>query len=205
MENYIMINGRKIELNGEQAAMILSAFENPTNIKLSDIEVGDTFKLGEHELIVLEQTGDTTAVILKDLLPAQKFGSSNNFDGSDVAKTCCEFAAQVAAIVGEENIIPHTVDLTANDGLKCYGTIETRCSLLTADLYRRFVETLDKYKPDDWWWLATPWSTKKHDNDNYALCVSPSGCFDFNSCYYGGSGVRPFCIFESSIFGSSEA
>lgn len=201
MKNYLVINNHRIELPEEQVNQIIAA-HNPgiPTVKLADIEVGDTFKIGEHELIVLEQTGDTTAVILKDLLPDQKFGGSNNFDGSDVVKTCCEFAAQVATIVGEENIIPHTVDLTANDGLKCYGTIETRCSLLTADLYRRFVEILDKHKPDDWWWLATPWSTKKHDNDSYALCVSPSGCVSIDCCINDEFGVRPFCILKSDIF-----
>ena len=198
MENYIMINGRKIELNGEQAALILSAFENPTNIKLADIEVGDTFKIGEHELIVLEHVGDTTAVILKTLLPDQKFGATNNFDGSDVSETCDQFGREIAGIIGVENIIHHTVDLTSNDGLKCYGTVGRLCSLLTADLYRRFVEILDNHKPDNWWWLATPWSTKKHDGEEFVLCVSPSGCVYCG--YYRGRGVRPFCILKSDIF-----
>lgn len=200
MENYIRVNGHKIELNSEQATLILSAFENPTNIKLADIEAGDTFKIGAHEFIVLEQNGSTTDVILKDLLPDQRFGDSNNFDSSDVAETCYNFGEEIAAIIGAENIIPHTVDLTANDGLKCYGTIETHCSLLTADLYRSFVDILDNFKPDCWWWLATSWSTKKHDNDGYVLCVSPSGYF--SNYYYNDleGGVRPFCILKSDIF-----
>ena len=111
MENYIMINGHKIELNSEQATMILSAIENPTNTALADIEVGDTFKIGEHELIVLEHAGDTTAVILKTLLPNQKFGATNNFDGSDVSETCDQFGREIAGIIGVENIVHHTVEI----------------------------------------------------------------------------------------------
>ena len=200
MSNYIVINNQRIELTEEQVKQIIAAHsqENHTT-KLSDIEVGDTFKIGDHEFIVLEHSGDTTAIIRKDLLPNQAFGDTNNFNGSDVGKTCYKFAAEIAAIIGEDNIVEHTVDLTSDDGLKDYGTIKSRCSLLTADLYRRYVEILDKFKPDAWWWLATPWSTKRHDNDVWVKCVSPSGCIGGN-CGGNGGGVRPFCILKSTIF-----
>ena len=201
MSNYLVINNHRIELTEEQVMQIIAAQsqENPT-IQLSEIAVGDTFKIGEHEFIILAQSGDTTEVIRKDLLPDQAFGDTNNFDGSDVAQTCYDFIAKIAAIIGEENIIEHTVDLTSDDGLKDYGTVKSRCSLLTADMYRFYVEILDKFKPDRWWWLATPFSTKRHDNDSCVKCVSPSG-FIVNFNYgYDIDGVRPFCILKSTIF-----
>ena len=200
MENYIVINNHRIELTEEQVNQIIAA-HNPgiPTIKLSTIPAGDTFKIGVHEFIILEQSGDTTAVILKDLLAGQKFGTTNNFDGSDVDKTCGEFIDEIAAFIDADNIVEHTVDLTANDGLKDYSKIKRRCSMLTADRYRRYVEILDKFKPDEWWWLATPFSTKKHGNDSWILCVSPSGCI-CNDHYSYGSGVRPFCILKSTIF-----
>lgn len=207
MNNYIMVNGQKIELTSEQVYLILGAVQqNPTGpatIELSEVPVGNTFKVGEHEFVVLDQKGDVTYAILKDLRPDSVFGNTNNYNGSTVELLCNGFANEIAAIIGEENIVPHTVDLTANDGLKCYGTIESRCSLLTADLYRRFVEILDKFKPDHWWWLATPWSTQKHDSDDYILCVAPSGVINyFSRCSYD-LGVRPFLIFKSTIFVSN--
>lgn len=202
MNNYIVINNQRIELTDEQVAQIIAAHGQQCNsIKLSEVAAGDTFKIGDHEFIVLEQSGDTTAIIRKDLLPNQRFGNSNNFDGSDVGETCDKFAAEIAAITGAENIVEHTVDLTSDDGLKDYGTIKSRCSLLTADLYRRYVEILDNFKPDEWWWLATPHSTKRHENDSWVKCVSPSGCINYDYYYDGGgSGVRPFCILKSTIF-----
>lgn len=201
MSNYIVINNQRIELTEEQVKQIIAAQsqENPT-IQLSEIAVGDTFKIGEHEFIVLAQSGDTTEVIRKDPLPNQAFGDSNNFDGSDVGQTCYDFIAKIAAIIGEENIIEHPVDLTSDDGLKDYGTIRKRCSLLTADMYRLYVDILDKFKPDIWWWLATPFSTKRHGNNSWVKCVSPSG-FINNFIYdFGNFGVRPFCILKSTIF-----
>ena len=199
MENYIVINGEKTYLSEAQVESIKGRISIP-NLKLADIPAGETFKLGNHEFIVLEQSGDTTAILRKDLLPGQRFGSDNNFKGSDVGKTCNKFARELSAIIGEDNIVEHTVDLTSDDGLKDYGTIKCRCSLLTSDLYRRYVDILDKFNPDEWWWLATAHSTKRHENDSWVKCVSPSGFIYFDYFDYRDRGVRPFCILKSTIF-----
>ena len=199
MENYIVINGEKTYLSEAQVESIKGRISIP-NLKLADIPAGETFKLGNHEFIVLEQTGDTTAILRKDLLPTQRFGSDNNFKGSDAGKTCNKFATELTNIIGEGNIVEHTVDLTSDDGLKDYGTIKCRCSLLTSDLYRRYVDILDKFKPDNWWWLATAHSTKRHENDRWVKCVSPSGFIYYGSYLSNDYGVRPFCILKSTIF-----
>lgn len=199
MKNYICINGKKVELTEEQVNEIKTSY-GLQGVKLADIPVGETFKLGKHEFVVLEHSKDTTAVILKGLLFDEKpFGSNNNFDGSNVDKECQKFAMEIAGIVGAENLIEHTVDLTSDDGLKDYGKVRRKMSLLTAELYRRYVYILDKFKLDKWWWLATAYSTKAHDNDRWVKCVSPSGSiiYDYHD---GGNGVRPFCILNSSIF-----
>ena len=200
MENYIHIFGSKIELTDEQAKKIRDALEAKT-IRLSDIAVKETVKIGKHEMVVLEHSGDTTALIRKDLLIENKtFGKNNNYDGSDVDTTCNGFADEIAAVVGAENLVEHTVDLTSDDGLKDYGKIRRRASLITTDMYRRYVETLDEHKIDKWWWLATPYSTKRHGNESWVKCVSPSG--GISGGHYGGDdgGVRPFCILKSNIF-----
>lgn len=199
MESYIVINGQKTCLTEAQVEKIKGCISTP-NLKLADVPAGETFKLGNHEFIVLEQSGDTTAILRKDLLPNQRFGDTNNFNGSDVRDACNKFAVEIADIVGEDNLVEHTVDLTSDDGLKDYGTIKCRCSLLTSDLYRRYVDILDKFNPDKWWWLATAHSTKRHENGRWVKCVSPSGFINGGGCNYGGRGVRPFCILKSTIF-----
>ena len=198
MKNYISINGQKTELTEEQVQQIRASFG--LSVKLADVAVGDTVKIGDHELIVLEQSGDTTAVICKDFIETCTFGDSNNYDGSKVDKLCSEFATKLAKIVGEYDVILHTVDLTADDGLKDYGSVKRYASLLTTERYRRYVYTLDKFKPDAWWWLATPYSTPTHDHTSWVKCVSPSGDVYVDCYFYDVNGVRPFCILNSNIF-----
>lgn len=199
MKNYLSLNGNKIALTDAQVEDIKKSFGLGSK-ELGKVDVGKTAKLGEFEVIVLEHGAETTAVILKDLYKeSEEFGKNNNFDGSYADKHCKEFEKKLAKVIGSENIIEHKVDLTADDGLKCYGTVRRKVSLLTADLYRRYVYILDEYNPDKWWWLATPHSTPKHCNNNWVKCVAPSGNI-FNCNYNYGDGVRPFCILKSSIF-----
>ena len=200
MNNYIVLNDQIIYLTEEQVRKI-SAAAGIAGVKLCEIPAGETFKLGSYEFVALEQSDDTTAVILKNLLPdTTTFGEDNNkYDGSYVDQACCDFAEALFELAGSDNVVPHTVDLTSDDGLKDYGVIERAVSLLTTDEYRRYVEVLDKHKPDSWWWLATPHSTVTHDNDRWVKCVSPSG-YIYDYYYYDFIGVRPFCILKSNIF-----
>ena len=168
---------------------------------LAHAKAGDTFCIGEHELVVLEQLEGTTAVISRNLLPERMaFGDNNRYDGSNADKACIAFAEEIAAAVGAENLMEHAVDLTSDDGLKDYGTVLRKASLLTADRYRRYVDILDAHKIGEWWWLATPSSTKRHANDRWVLCVAPSGYIYYGSYNYDDIGVRPFCILKSDIF-----
>jgi len=198
MKNYICINDQKIELSDKQVSQLKECFNLP-GVQLADVPVGETFKIGNHEFVVLEHSGDTAAVILKDLLPDQAFAESNNYNGSHADTTCNKFAEELETAVGKDNLCLHTVDLTSDDGLKDYGEIKRRASLLTADRYRKYVEVLDKHKIDAWWWLATPYSTKRHENDSWVKCVAPSGRIGDDN-YRHDNGVRPFCILKSTIF-----
>ncbi len=199
MSNYIVINDKRIELTEDQVKLIMEGGEL-SSVKLSDIPAGEVIKIGTHELVVLEQLDGATVLIRKELYgDPMEFGANNNYADSYVDCACETFACEIAEAIGADNIIDHEVDLTSNDGLKDYGVIERRASLLTADRYRKYVEILDKFKPDEWWWLATPWSTPSHESDRFALCVSPSGGID-NDNYFNDNGVRPFCTLKSNIF-----
>ena len=200
MENYIYINNQKIELTDDQVKQIMGAYNQRK--QLSEYTAGDTVKFGGFEMVVLEQMDGQTALILKGLYgeDTEYSEKNNNYDGSYVDEKCQQFAQELAEIVGWENIVLHQVDLTTDDGLKDYGVVERRASLITADMYRKFVEILDSVNPKAWWWLATAHSTKRHENDAWAKCVSPSGCIYGSYGDGGGGGVRPFCILKSTIF-----
>lgn len=199
MNNYLCFNGKKIPLTKEQIDSIKNQFA-PCK-RLGDVPVGELAKIGEHEYIVLDHVGEYTRLLMRDFLTTMKFGKTCDFKTSDVKDELDKFARKLAEVVGGDNIFEHAVDLTADDGLKDYGSTTALVSLLTANLYRNYVEIIDKYKVDGWWWLATPFSTPKRGFNNAVKCVSPSG-FTVNN--YGGDsssdGVRPILNFVSSIF-----
>lgn len=200
MKNCLILNGKSIELSAEQVKKIEKAIGKKSDTKLKDVPVGEVFKIADYEFIVLEHSKDTTAVILKGLLHDKvQFGSNNNFNDSNVDVKCTIFGSKIAKIVGKNNLIEHTVDLTSDDGLKDYGKVKRYVSLLTTDRYRRYVGILDKHKIENWWWLATPYSTWTHGDSKWGKSVSPS-CDIGHGSYYDSYGVRPFCILNSNIF-----
>ena len=202
MKNYIYINNQKIELTDDQVKQIIGAYNQGK--QLSEYAAGDTVKIGGFEMVVLEQLDGKTALILKGMYGEDtEYGSeNNNYNGSYVDEKCQQFAVELAEAIGWENIILHKVDLTTDDCLKDYGVVERHASLITADMYRKFVEILDTVNPKLWWWLATAHSTKRHENEAWAKCVSPSG-YVCNYGYIYVHGVRPFCILKSTIFVSN--
>lgn len=196
-KNYICINGKKTELTKEQLKQLGIIAET---CYLS--EDGKIARIGEYEFIVIktdEKLG-TTELLLKDKLGEDMaFGSNNDFRTSGVKKVLDKFADEISGIVGEEKLVEHIVDLTADDGLKCYGAIKAKVSLFTANMVRENVEILDEFKLDEWWWTCTPYSTPKHENSLWVKCVSPLGSV-YGNGYYFDVAVRPFCIVKSSIF-----
>ena len=195
--SYLVINGKRTELTKEQLKQLGIISET---CYLS--EDGKIAHIGEYEFIVIktdEKLG-TTELLLKDKLGEDmEFGSNNDFRTSEVKKVLDKFADEISGIVGEENLVDHIVDLTEDDGLKCYGTIKAKMSLFTAQMVRENVEILDEFKLGEWWWTCTPYSTHKHENTSWIKCVSPLGRINYYF-YDLDFAVRPFCIVKSSIF-----
>lgn len=200
MKNYICIGGKKIPLTREQVCEMQKSL---TNIRIERDEdiVRLTDNEGTLEFIVLEEVAGTVHLLLRDTYGDDvTFGDTNDFRGSNVEKILDSFAERVANIVGEKNLLLHDVDLTALDGLKDYGSVTKKASLLTHGRAVKYVDMLEKYKLDKSWWLATPWSTPTHDYKTSVVCVSPFGRINDGISGYGNCGVRPFCILNSNIF-----
>ena len=196
MKNYLCLNGKKIELTPEQVQSLTG--ESGYDVSLD--ESGEVARVGKYEFIVLKRTESCVWLLLKGYLGDMRFGDTNDFRTSDVKCRLEEFADELASIIGAENLVEHTVDLTSDDGLKDYGTTTARVSLLTADMYREHVYTIDKHKLDGWWWLVTPYSTPTHGYGKAVKCVAPSGCIGNYYFSLNDVGVRPFCILKSDIF-----
>lgn len=179
----------------------MSTTENKTPI-FPGIKDGEIFTIAGMEFIKFPGVDGQTPAVMKNIAFRSRFGDNNDLRSSDVLRKMeTDILPKIIEAVGRENLCTIKTDLTTLDGLNPYGTMESLISLPTLDFYRANVSIFDKYKPDCWWWLATPESAKPHYDPRYTLCVSPSGfiCIhDFNIV----NGVRPFCIFNSSIFES---
>lgn len=170
---------------------------------LSNVADGGTFEVAGIEFIKFSAEDGKVPAVAKDILFVSRFGSNNDFRQSDVLKKLeAEVLPKIIEAVGEDKLHAIHTDLTALDGLQPYGMMESLISLPTLDFYRKHVEIFDKYKVKNWWWLATPESVKPHYDPWWTLCVTPSGSVNIDDCD-SDYGVRPFCIFDASIFGSS--
>jgi len=169
---------------------------------LGKVAPGKTVKIGKREYIVLGHGTDTTALITKEFVKEARFDEkTGDYAASEIRQFLNNnFYKELCNAVGADNVVKHTVNLTANDGTGKGNYVKDNVSLLTADLYRRYREYLPAY--GNWWWLATPFSKE----DGYALsvcCVRGDGALGWDDCGWS-SGVRPFCILSSSILNFDE-
>ncbi len=172
-------------------------------MKVKNVKIGEKFELMGYQWKVLDITEKGHVCLMECMENDKQFDkNSNDWKESSLRKYLNEdFYSKLAAVVGEENIIPFERDLLSLDGLKEYGTCEDKVSLISFDEYRKYRELIPG--EGDWYWTLTPDSTKATGYDYWVAVVSPSGVINYG--YYGRSyGVRPFCIFSSSIFESEE-
>lgn len=165
---------------------------------LGGVKCGNIIKLGDREFYVLGHGAETTAVLAKDAARRMTFGGGGDYRKSDVRDYCNgDFYKELAAVVGAENIVQHTVKLGADDGTGKGLSCKDNISILTTDLYRRYREFLPAM--GDPWWTATRVS---HDEDTgytrSVCCVDSNGVLDWFGCDCSCD-VRPFCILNSSI------
>lgn len=181
---------------------ILKAEKSVSKIP-TGLKIGDTFKIAGLDWKIIDITDKGYSCLCEILEEEMKFDdSSNDWKSSGLRKYLNgEFLKKISDEVGDENIVKFERDLLSLDGQTEYEKCEDHVSLLTVDEYRKYRRLI----PNDekWWWLITPWSTPCNDYEYPVTVVASSGNFNFRRCDYD-SGVRPFCIFSSSIFESEE-
>ena len=190
---------QNVKVNVEQNkddTIVISLYEIGKT-RLGDAKPGEVVKIGDREYIVLEHNNGKTAVITKDFVTKMEFGNSYDYKKSEVRKYVTRaFYAELCNVVGKENIYSHKVNLMCDDGSNKNDYIEDFVSILTTEEYRRYRELIPAY--GDWWWTASAVTVL---DENYSRCV----CYVLSrgAVYWRGcdcaSGVRPFCILNSSI------
>lgn len=187
----------------------LEAEEKGKKVQLKDLKLGETFMIGEHEFIALEQVfevnggdSDVTGVVSKNfMLENVAFDSdARNYRASVLKdKIEDEILPIIEKEVGAENIVGNLCDLRSVCGENECGMFMSKVRPMTFDEVRKYHEFIPNEDLDDWWWTCTPWGSDKNGNARTIATVSPSGNFDIVNCF-NDNGVRPFCILKSDIF-----
>lgn len=171
------------------------------NIKIAPSSV---INYGGLDCIVLDVEQDRILVLAKESIGNMPFdeGNSNNFPKGTLCKYLNgEFIKKLKANGADTSaLIPTTIDLTSDDGLKDYGKTTQKIFLLTCDMYRKYRSVIPNL--DDWWWLATAYSTESNGYAYFARIVRSDGSLNSYYAYYGVIGVRPAFYLKSSILES---
>ena len=172
-----------------------------TNIKIAPSSV---ISYGGLDCIVLDVEQDKILVLAKESIGNMPFdeGNSNNFPKGTLCKYLNgEFIKTLKANGADTSaLIPTTIDLTSDDGLKDYGETTQKIFLLTCDMYRKYRSIIPNL--DDWWWLATAYSTESNGYAYGARFVDSDGSLNYYNAYNGNGGVRPAFYLKSSILES---
>ena len=162
---------------------------------------GTIFPYAGEKWVALEHEASGRTLCLRlDLIPNKPFDENN----------CNNFATSsskewmngpyldnlIDAVKGPHAFLTTELDLTADDGLKDYGTCTVTIFSLTVDQYRRNRDVIPN--ADDWWWLSTAYSTAANGYEHSARLVRSDGTLNWNYAY-GRRGLRPACYLDSDL------
>ena len=100
---------------------------------------------------------------------------------------------ELIPVLGEDNLIPHEVDLVADNGDDRYGKVSDKVFILSCDEYRKYRKNVPLLP--EWMWTCTPWYITDSGNSYNARYVDAYGRLN---CSYASNtyGVAPTCVFN---------
>ena len=143
--------------------------------KLSALNPGEVFKIGEHDFMVLEQMEGQTAVISKGFMAEdKKFDDETRDYNKSAIKKFIESEIQpvIESAVGAENLVEHEVDLTSVDMQKEFENCRCKVRLITFDEARKYNDLIADKSLGDWWWSIR--STNPHESASTPMECSPT-------------------------------
>lgn len=165
-------------------------------------EPGKVIEIADISWIILDKTEQGYIALAEKKINSRIFGNDNDWKESEIREYLNrEFAEMIEKKIGC-SLPKFDRDLLSMDGQTEYGSCKDKVSLISVDEYRKYRRFIPNGK-DGYWWTITPDSTKCNDDSICIRVVSPSGLINVG-CYNDDLGVRPFCIFPSSIFESEE-
>ena len=184
--------------------------------KLETLTPGTLFPYAGRDFIVLDEKDGGILVLEHQSQESMPFTSAdrdvanmNDFRTSSIREYLNGdyYADLLENGADESNILDLTIDLKATDGTRAYGYDTCKVGLLTLEQYGKYKEIIP-LNEDDWWWLATPWTTRWLRSPNtssatYACYVRTSGASNYNYCSFS-YGIRPALVLSSSLLVSVE-
>lgn len=176
-----------------------------TNI--TTMRPGEYFMFKGFEWVCLDQNHPDGGVLgimakpwTKDVkfCPSDKFaderGNWNNYRTSNVRGVLSDMAN---AVFGGKGLLPHIVDLVADNGDRAYGTVKDAVFILTCDEYRKYREFIPHYDSERLIWTATPLGCGDKDSDAGESIVvrtmdTDGLLYNYGAC--NGGAVAPACI-----------
>lgn len=159
---------------------------------IKDYIQGERFVYGKKNCMVLEHMDDGTLCMVLDEDFESKFGETNNFSESELRKKLNgEYLDEwVKDGADRASFVLMQVDLTANDGLKDYGTCECLLAPRTCDQHRKYRYLIPNPK-GNWEWTATAYSTKDNNCSFRTYLVAATGSLGYSVYVDIAFGVRP--------------
>ena len=165
------------------------------NENIGVLSAGERFIFKGFEWITLDNNVDGGVLAI---MASSWNGEEYRFD-----EDCCNNYAksslrrkllnELLPVLGEDNLIPHEVNLVADNGDDRYGTVTDRVFILSCDEYRKYRKNVPLLP--EWMWTCTPWYITDSGSSSNVRDVSTDGYLNHNYAY-STRGVAPACVFN---------
>lgn len=162
---------------------------------LLNIAPGKTVDYHGEPCLVLEHRKDGTLLLHLEQM-SHAFGSDNNFASSSLRAHLNGPYLRSLTDGNPDEVITRTVDLTALNGSKEYGTCECKVAPLSLDELRKYADIIPI--PERFEWSVTPWSTPKVNEDDTWVMGLYSGGSIGSHCCANTYGSRPAFLLPSN-------
>lgn len=159
------------------------------------LSAGERFGFKGFEWIVLDNNVDGGVLaIMASAWNDEEYSfdddGCNNYAKSSLRR---KLLNELLPVLGEDNLIPHEVDLVADNGDDRYGTVTDKVFILSCDEYRKYRKNVPLLP--EWMWTCTPWYITDSGDGNGVRGVNADGGLNYYGAY-NSCGVAPACVFN---------
>lgn len=163
--------------------------------EITELSAGTHFNFKGYEWIVLDNNVDGGVLaIMASVWDGETYcfdeDMSNDYRESSLRKKLLD---ELLPILGEDNLLPHEINLIADNGDDRYGTLKEKVFILSCDEYRKYRKNVPLFSV--YMWTCTPWYISDNRRNNYIRYVNAEGKINYINVYIN-IGVLPACVFN---------